>query len=155
MTTCSLIVRTKNEERWIDKLITAVDQQSFRDYEIIIVDNNSSDSTLQKVQSKVDKIIQIEKFLPGLALNMGCKEARGDYFVCVSAHSIPTSEHWLERLVSKMKQYENEGCVGVYGRQLPYDFSSAQTKRDLAITFGLDERVQRRDPFFHNANRAT
>ena len=31
-------------------------------------------------------------------------------------------------------------------------FSSAQTKRDLLITFGLDKKIQIKDSFFHNAN---
>ena len=37
-----------------------------------------------------------------------------------------------------------------FGRQQPMTFSTPQAKRDLPITFGLDRRIQRKDPFFHN-----
>ena len=32
------------------------------------------------------------------------------------------------------------------------DFSSDEDKRDLLIVFGEDERIQKKDSFFHNAN---
>jgi predicted transcriptional regulator len=42
--------------------------------------------------------------------------------------------------------------AGIYGRQEPLSFTSSLDKRDLAITFGLDKKIQHKDPFFHNAN---
>lgn len=46
----------------------------------------------------------------------------------------------------------SDNIAGVYGRQVPFSYSNELDKRDLSITFGLDPRLQRRDPFFHNAN---
>ena len=43
----SIIVRTKNEERWIDHCLSAIATQSIRDYEIILVDNNSDDNSVK------------------------------------------------------------------------------------------------------------
>jgi len=47
-----------------------------------------------------------------------------------------------------------ENVAGVYGRQEPLAFSSDIDKRDLLIVFGLDKKIQLKDPFFHNANSA-
>ena len=46
----SIIIRTKNEERWISKCLKAIRKQKFQDYEIILVDNNSNDKTVEKAK---------------------------------------------------------------------------------------------------------
>ena len=43
----SIIIRTKNEERWIDHCLSAIETQNMRDYEIILVDNNSEDRSVK------------------------------------------------------------------------------------------------------------
>ena len=43
----SIIIRTKNEERWIDHCLSAIATQSIKDYEIILVDNNSDDNSVK------------------------------------------------------------------------------------------------------------
>ena len=46
MSFVSIIIRSKNEEKWIEHCLTAVHAQEFSDFEVILVDNNSSDNTL-------------------------------------------------------------------------------------------------------------
>ena len=147
----SIIIRTKNEERWISACLKSIITQSYDNYEIIIVDNESKDQTLKKAkQFTIKKVCTIKNFLPGKALNLGIKNSKGKYIVCVSAHCIPTNNYWLENLVNAIK--ENDKYAGVYGRQEPMTFSSASDKRDLHIVFGLDRKIQKIDSFFHNAN---
>jgi rhamnosyltransferase len=148
---CSIIIRTKNEERWITPCLSAVYEQTYGNIEVIIVDNNSTDKTIQNVKKyPVDKILNISDYLPGKSLNLGVKEASGDYIVCLSGHCIPVNDTWLESLVTTIE--ENKNYAGVYGRQEPMSFSSDADKRDLLLTFGLDRRIQVKDSFFHNAN---
>ncbi len=146
----SIIIRTKNEERWISQCLHAVFGQNITDFEIIIVDNESNDKTLEKAkQFPIKEIITCKEYLPGKALNMGIKKAEGDFIVCLSGHCIPSNARWLDNL---LKNFEEFGVTGVYGRQEPLDFTSDTDKRDLALAFGLDRKVQKRDTFFHNAN---
>jgi len=147
----SIIIRTKNEERWISACLKSIISQTYKNYEIIIVDNESRDQTLKKAkQFKIKKICIIKNFLPGKALNLGIKNSKGKYIVCLSAHCIPTNNSWLENLVDAIQ--ENKKYAGVYGRQEPMSFSSSSDKRDLHIVFGLDRKIQKIDSFFHNAN---
>ena len=68
-------------------------------HEIILVDNNSTDKTVQKATiAGVKKIFVIKNFLPGKALNLGIKKSLGEYIVCLSAHCIPTNKDWLKNL---------------------------------------------------------
>lgn len=147
----SIVIRTKNEERWIVKCIDALKKQSIKNFEIILVDNNSADRTVEKARANgVKKIVTINKFLPGKALNLGIEKSNSEYIVCLSAHCIPKNKLWLKNL---LKNIENKNNVaGVYGRQEPMEFSSDSDKRDLFLVFGLDKKIQIKDSFFHNAN---
>ena len=148
----SIIIRTYNEEEWIESCLDAIDYQTYKNIEIIIVDNFSKDSTIKKLKNRNIKIVKIKKFLPGKAINLGIKASKGFYIVCLSAHCIPKDKKWLDSLISPLTK--NSKVAAVYGRQEPYAYSSALDKRDLLTTFGLDKIIQKKDPFFHNANSA-
>lgn len=146
----SIIIRSRNEERWIKLCLQGVFDQTYTDFEVILVDNNSNDNTVLKAKKfNINKIVSIDKYRPGLAINEGIKVSSGDYIVCISAHCIPVNNKWLEQLISNFKDPQ---IAGVYGRQEPMSFTSNSDKRDLFITFGLDRREQFKDSFFHNAN---
>ena len=146
----SIIIRTKNEERWVTPCLMGVFKQDYKDFEVILVDNVSTDKTIEKaLQFNITKVITCEDFRPGLALNMGIRESKGEYIVCLSGHCIPVNEKWLSNLI---KNFNDQEVAGVYGRQEPLAFTSDSDKRDLSIIFGLDRRTQKKDSFFHNAN---
>ena len=54
----SIIIRTKNEERWILKCLEQIKRQTLKDYEVILVDNNSTDKTVEKAH-----LAGVKKFL--------------------------------------------------------------------------------------------
>jgi len=145
----SIIVRAKNEEKWITSCLSAIFRQNYKDFEVILVDNNSTDKTVEKARTFGVKVVTIDDYLPGKAINLGIRHARGDRIAILSAHCIPTSDDWLGNLARNL---EDDKIAGVYGRQEPMSFSTDQDKRDLFNTFGLDKRVQVKDTFFHNAN---
>ncbi len=147
----SIIVRTRNEERWIDKCLEAIANQTYQNKEVVLVDNASTDATLAKSRRFGTKTLSITEFRPGLALNDGVRASTGEVIVCLSAHCIPASADWLANLITPLA---DSTVAGVYGRQEPLPFSHPQDKRDLLTVFGLDRKVQFRDPFFHNANSA-
>ena len=146
----SIIIRTKNEERWITPCLMGIFKQDYKDFEVILVDNVSTDKTIDKaLQFNITKVITCEDFRPGLALNMGIRESKGEYIVCLSGHCIPVNEKWL---LSFLRNFDDKEVAGVYGRQEPLAFTPDSDKRDLSMIFGLDRRMQKKDSFFHNAN---
>jgi len=147
----SIIIRTKNEERWINPCFQGIFSQSYQDFEIVVVDNDSTDKTIEKIrQFSIDKFITISDYLPGKALNLGIEQAAGRYIVCLSAHCIPANSQWLETFVKVIE--EEPQFAGIYGRQEPMSFTRPADRRDLMLVFGLDRRIQYKDSFFHNAN---
>lgn len=148
---CSIIIRTRNEERWIGACLEAVFNQTYKPFEVILVDNESNDRTLEKAEKyPLTDIVTCKDYLPGKALNMGICASAGDFVVCLSGHCIPVNQNWLASLVDSLEKQPDTACV--YGRQEPMVFSSDADKRDLLLVFGLDRKKQVKDSFFHNAN---
>lgn len=145
----SIIIRTYNEERWISLCLKSVFNQDYKGFEVLIVDNNSTDMTLAKAKAFDVKILKIEEYLPGKALNLGISASNGEFICSLSGHCIPVNNKWLSNLI---RNFDNKEIAGVYGRQEPMASSSDFDKRDLLNLFGLDKKIQIKDSFFHNAN---
>ena len=98
----SIIIRTKNEEEWISKCLESVFTQKNVNIEVIVVDNKSTDTTLSRARKFDVKIVEIEKYLPGLALNYVISHAKGEIICCLSGHCVPTDEYWLSNLIKPL-----------------------------------------------------
>ena len=148
--TISIIIRTKNEEKWIGACLRSVFDQENSDFEVIVVDNQSRDETLNIVSNYPVKLVHYEEaYFPGKALNTGVRASSGDYLVFLSGHCVPVNTQWLNYL---RRDFDDPGVAAVYGRQEPLPYSSDTDKRDLWTVFGLDKKIQKKDSFFHNAN---
>jgi rhamnosyltransferase len=147
----SIIIRTKNEEEWLEQCLKAVFAQKFVEFEVIIVDNESTDRTREIISQFPITLVEITQaeFSYGKAINRGIAAAKGELIVCLSGHCIPANQSWLWNLQANFIAPET---AGVYGRQEPIASTSVLDKRDLWNTFGHEKKVQTKDPFFHNAN---
>lgn len=147
----SVIIRTKNEEEFIKPCLVSVFNQMYINFEVIVVDNDSTDRTMEIVDEFNCKTITIpeDEWSFGRALNRGIGLSSGEFCALLSGHCTPANSNWLLRLKS---HFIDPTVVGVYGRQLPLYNTKDQDKRDLWSFFGIEKKVQKLDPFFHNAN---
>ena len=82
----SIIVPAYNVEKYIEEAIKSVLAQEFEDYELILIDDCSTDNTkniLEKYKSKTTKIYSTTKNTGTAAgpRNVGLKHARGEYII--------------------------------------------------------------------------
>src|SRR5437868_4525828 len=75
----SIIMPTLNSEQYIHESLTSINEQSYKNYEIIIVDGGSTDKTLAIAETfhKIASVRQTDVGLAG-AWNDGIKNARGE-----------------------------------------------------------------------------
>ncbi|MFA6436958.1 MAG: glycosyltransferase family A protein [Candidatus Paceibacterota bacterium] len=111
--TTSIVIRTKNEEKYLEKVLQILKQQTYQDFEIVIVDDHSTDRTLEIAQNYGCKIVSVPKgkFTYPYACNVGVKNSVGRYIVFLSGHSIPINNDWLRNGLSN---FRNEDVSGVY-----------------------------------------
>jgi cellulose synthase/poly-beta-1,6-N-acetylglucosamine synthase-like glycosyltransferase len=108
----SVIIAAKNEERNIEKLISAIDEQDYpKDhYEVIIVDDNSKDSTYARTKSMISdnqrfKILQNDDSgLPPKkgALEIGIRNAQHEFILITDADCTPLPG-WIGAFVNKFR----------------------------------------------------
>ena len=80
----SVILSAYNEEKFISKAIESVVNQTLKDIEIIIINDGSTDNTLDIINSYAEKdnrivVIDQENIGLGASRNKGMKIAQGEY----------------------------------------------------------------------------
>ena len=91
----SLVVSIYNGEKYIEKCINSIYAQKFDDYEIIFVNDGSTDKTLEMCNAYAEKdnritVVSKENGGLGSARNAGMKIAKGEYI------TFPDVDDWLE-----------------------------------------------------------
>jgi len=111
--TVSVIVPVRNEADSIKRLITHLQQQTFKPSEIVITDGGSVDNTRDLVrgcqQSATIPIILLEDedAFPGRGRNLGIRKAANEWIACVDAGIVPEL-NWLEELVKTSRRHPDK-----------------------------------------------
>ena len=108
----SVIIPAFNVAAWIEGTIDSVLRQDFKDWELIVVDDGSTDETpaiIDRIASQDSRISVIRQANagPGVARNVGIDRARGDYLAFLDADDELSSPTVLSALV---KRAEDVGC---------------------------------------------
>ncbi|MBC7606572.1 MAG: glycosyltransferase [Burkholderiales bacterium] len=107
----SVIVCAKNEEVNVKKFIPILADQDYPDYEIILIDDASSDDTLEILEAfekqyaniRLVKVENIEAFWGNkkFALTLGIKAAKKEYLLFTDADCYPNSKDWIKEMSSQ------------------------------------------------------
>ena len=111
----SIIIPVYNAEKFIESCIESALNQSYKDIEIIAIDDGSTDSSLkilEKFQDRI-KIIHKENGGTSTALNTGIKEMTGDWFKWLSADDI-LYPNAVEELIKESQKITDKTNVIFY-----------------------------------------
>lgn len=107
----SVIIPLYNKEVFIEKTLQCVLNQTFNDFEIIIVNDGSTDGSLEKIKTFRDdriKIFHQENQGVSVARNKGMEIAEGEYFCFLDADDEWTYDY-LENLFFTIKNFPDGG----------------------------------------------
>ncbi len=149
----SLVIRSFNEERHLERLLIGVYEQTLREVEVILVDSGSTDQTLAIARRYPVQILTIQpsEFSFGGSLNLGCRVAKGEFIVLASAHVYPVYEDWLEKLIAP---FSDEKVALVYGKQRGNETTHYSEHRIFSKWFPDRGCLRQDHPFCNNANAA-
>lgn len=159
----SIIIRTKNEERWIGHVIQSIIDKIDKP-QIIIIDNNSNDNTINIIKQFIEdpillgksknytniKIINIDDYSPGKAINLGIQNCEYENILVISAHCV-LMEFNYKKIVQSLKEYN-----AIFGKQIPIWEGKKISQRYIWSHF-IDEKIinmfskLENRYFFHNA----
>lgn len=120
MVEVSIVIPTKNEEKYIGKVLGNIYNQSFKDFEVIVSDGNSTDKTKSEVVSLIPKfkkreidLIFISTKKKGVAVgrNLGAKKARGKYIYFFDSDVYPDKEFIGDTLLELKRRRLSMGTV--------------------------------------------
>ncbi len=106
----SIIVPVYNREQFIVECIHSVAQQSFSDFELIIVDDGSTDDSRSIAESTLKQcglaggVISIENSGPDVARDQGLERARGQYIALLDSDDLWDREY-LEYMLTNLHQH--------------------------------------------------
>lgn len=107
----SIIIPNFNNGKWLEKCLNSVLNQTYKNYEIIFIDDMSTDNSLEIANRllKDHKVLTVPyKKYNGGTRNIGIMEATGDYIVCLD------SDDWLKNentLLEINQQLEDEDVM--------------------------------------------
>ncbi len=135
----SVVIRCFNEQKYLPGLFDALDAQTYRDFEVIVVDSGSFDRTRDIAEARAGKVLRISShdFTFGYSLNTGIRAAAGRFVAIASAHTEPCDGRWLENLIAPLRDDKVAMC---YGRQLGKACSKFSEAEDFERSFGPFER---------------
>jgi len=99
----SVIICERNSEKFIEECIASVISQSFRDFELIIIDDFSTDKTKEKINKLKEKhemnLIELKKHSGiSFARNTGIKNSKGEFVAFLDSDAM-AGKNWLQELL--------------------------------------------------------
>ncbi len=116
----SVIIVTWNSAAYLPRCLQSLQAQTYKDFEVIVVDNASTDDTLSLLESFRDVLpLRLERLETNrgfaAANNIGARFARGAWLALLNSDAFPEPD-WLEMLISASSRYP--GAASFASRQL-------------------------------------
>jgi len=127
MVTASIIMVVKNEAKTLPLIFRRLEEQTFRDFEVIFIDNMSTDATpkiVEEFQRRGKISIQYERRegVIGSLNNYAIDIARGNYIVFLDGDEIPVKT-WLDEFIKCL----SSGCDACLGPVIYFDLDKPRS----------------------------
>lgn len=135
----SIIIPSYNRDKDLNDCLLSIHSQENVTYEVIIVDDGSTDNTCNMVNEHFPKVTLLRNdnnYGPSFARNIGINAARGKYILFLDSDTVFSSELTLEKFIKFFNEHKDAGTVGgeirayqneyniVYGKVIKFDGNS-------------------------------
>jgi glycosyltransferase involved in cell wall biosynthesis len=153
----SVILPVYNAETFVEDAVRSILNQTYKEFELIIIDDNSKDNSLNIVNelAKEDKRIIILKNKENLklsnTLNLGILASKGKYIARMDADDISVSN----RFELQLAEFKSNTKLDILGGQIAefyHDPNKITSHRKVPTTqLEIEKFARRRNPFNHPA----
>ena len=122
----SIIIPVYNVEKYIKKCLDSVINQTYEDYEVIIVNDGTKDNSMDIVKEYPVKIVNQKNQGLSVARNNGAKQAKGDYLIFLDS-----DDSWNKNLLKSIeKSLKNNPDVVRFQIQETYEDGSKKEYKE-------------------------
>lgn len=138
----SVVIPTYNGGELFKTVLDKIkNQKAPWQFEVIVLDSESSDGTSEFVQADTDvsyhKILK-KDFNHGATRNYGASVAKGEFVAFITQDAIPLNDEWLYNMVTMLEHFPN--AAGAFGKHIVHDDASFFTKQEMLAHFnGFDK----------------
>ena len=138
----SIILPIYNVEKYLKECVSSIQAQTFKDFEIILVDDGSKDSSpaiCDELAQKDSRIKVIHKTNGGqsTARNMGLKKAEGEYIIYLDSDDFITSDTFFEDIYNKVQETQSDIVLYKYSKY----FDDTKTLDKCTFTLDFAESI--------------
>jgi rhamnosyltransferase len=144
----SIILRSFNEGWALRETLPALQAQTYRNWELIVIDSGSTDGSVELIRKAAPRhFIQIQshEYVPSRVLNWGVQLASSQLCIFLNADATPQNSNWLRPLVDGLS---DPRVAAVFGRQIPRPDCKAVFAHDYDRCFGHRCEAASWDHFF-------
>lgn len=128
MVSLRIVIPTKNEEKYLPKLLDSIKNQSFKDFEIIVSDANSKDKTRKIAKNYGCKVV--EGGLPDIGRNNGLARCKTPLVCFIDSDIVLPNKDYIKKAVKEFKSRRLDVAGGLQkslssNRQIEYLFYKA------------------------------
>ena len=120
----SIIIPTFNEEKYLPILLSCIKDQTYKDYEVIVADANSTDKTKEMAIEFGARVV--EGGIPGIGRNNGTKKAQGEVLLFIDS-DVRFENDFIEKVLTEFKTKNLDFAI-------PYFHTKNESKR-LSLFF--------------------
>ncbi len=131
----SVIISNKNAKKWLRKCFTSLKNQSYKNFEVLFIDNASTDDSVIYVKKKfpwVKVLINKTDLGPGVAMNIAEKKASGKYLFLMNTDSY-IDPNTFKKLAVYLKNHSSHDLV-----ELNMKNYEKTNMKDPPYKFGMD-----------------
>lgn len=154
----SVVIRTRDKERYFDSLLESLASQTIQVSELVIVDNFSNEEKRRSLKSGLSekvrsgfwkgkvsvKLVTLsdDEFSHAYSTNVGVAAAENQLVCITNAHSLPSSRRWLQE---GTKHFADRNVAGVSGFFIPHQEATAIRRIDKAVYQFTQKAILRQD----------
>lgn len=138
----SVIIPVFNCENYIERCLNSIINQDYKNLQIVIIDDGSTDHTLDKISLIEDKRIQLvktKKIGVSGARNLGLTLAIGRYVMFIDADDWLNNHHAIQALVNSVHKCDYDFVISEYSRKSYKDDLTARCTDQYCCTLSLED----------------
>lgn len=157
----SIVIPVYNNEEWLDKCFSSIYEQTFTNYEVIVVDDISTDNGMEIIKEYQKRfsdkgidfkiIVNESKRLSGGTRNVGILKSIGEYILCIDCDDWLVDNQVFDKIDKKLNG-EDVMFLDYIAHQKNYDLVMHNRNKDIQsaltnIIVAIWSKVVKRDVF--------
>lgn len=151
----SIITTAYNPGHYLKLALQSAWNQSFEDFELILLDNGCSDGSIDELESELDPRCRLDRHTENLgrtpALNRALSMSRGDFVAVLDADDVWHPDH-LRRLIDQLYPHDDRVLAGTWCVWIDEHSREFSRTRYPSAKADLCDRMAWQNPFIHSAS---